>query len=69
MPESQDNNITRVVVTGINMPFGAMVSFLIKLVFAAIPAAIIVNIIIYGVILFVISAVGVGIGGMGGMMR
>lgn len=43
--EAERNDTTRVVVTDVQMPFGSMVSFMVKWVIATIPAMLILAII------------------------
>lgn len=60
-----DTSGTRI--TGIDIPFGQLVVFLIKLAFAAIPATIIIAV-IWSVLGMVLGALFIGSGMLDGMM-
>ena len=52
------NNITRVKIENVNMPFGAMVSLMIKIAFASIPAAIVIGLLYVTVIAMITTIFG-----------
>lgn len=67
MQEKQNNGEGRVVVTDIRMPFWSMVSFMVKWVFASIPAIIILSFVI-SIIMAVLTALFGAMWGFHGLM-
>jgi len=68
MNDRQDDTRREVVVTDIKMPFGSMVTFMVKWAIAAIPAMIILGVLWYLVMMVIFSVSGGMFGSMGGMM-
>lgn len=61
---SEEKTYARVVVTGVDIPFGSLVTLLIKISLASIPAAIILSLlglVIAVLISFVFSGLGLGL--------
>jgi hypothetical protein len=55
--------MTRVKIEDVNMPFGALIGFLVKVSLASIPAVLILTV-IYFLIIFVLSMLGLAVGGI-----
>ncbi len=62
---NEQDRPARVVITDIDISFGSLVLLMIKVAFAAIPASIILSIIVF-VVAFIFSACGLALGGLGG---
>jgi hypothetical protein len=59
---ARDWGVTHVKIEDINMPFGALIGFLVKASLASIPAFLIL-LVVYGVIAFILSLFGIALGG------
>lgn len=62
---NEQDSPARVVITDIDISFGSLVTLMIKVSIAAIPASIILTIIAF-VVAFIFSACGLALGGLGG---
>ena len=61
--DAPDSGMTHVKIENINMPFGALIGFLVKVSLASIPAFLIL-LLIYALILFGLSLIGFTLGGL-----
>lgn len=61
--DAPDSGMTHVKIENINMPFGALIGFLVKVSLASIPAFLIL-LLIYALILFGLSLLGFTLGGL-----